>query len=435
MALKFCRNLGYTSQVSSGASDLRLVLKLASEFWSYCINGGASVTTPGGLASPTPSTLPSNFLDPHTGATVLMASGTNAVTLLNGDTVTSVSAPFTAAMVGKYITLWKAASGSSEDSVYQITAFDSTSQIRVNVANGGVPSPTTLRPQFTARTSINFRVIDAGAASILTFAAGQYVVWQMTPTQAGQANGQIQIFLRAGNPNLTNPGFVLSPGGTWNGSAFTDGTTEVQGNQIASTGWFSQATAGLSGSVTMIGDKDGLIIIVNGGNVSASTNSSGVHFEMPVRNYPQANDPNPITVMTWGQENLRTNQTTTQYGGGFVMRWQDGTTRKMRTTSKSYFGNGDASKTFGHVSFIEGSYAFSTSLGKVLATEAGLAGVAVAGQYQLGRCRFKYLRFCSAAIPSYHRIGDNGEYIHLTSGICVPWDNTILPAALLPYGA
>lgn len=433
MALKFCRSLGYTTSVATGASDLRLVLKLASEFWSYCINGGASVTTPGGLASPTPSTLPSNFLDPHTGTTVLMASGTNAATTLNGDTVTSVSNPFTAAMVGKYITLWKAASGSSEDSVYQITAFDNAGQIRVNVANGGTPSVTTLRPQFTARTSINFRVIDANAASILTFAAGQYVVWQMTPTQAGQANGQIQIFLRAGNPNLTNPGFVLSPGGTWNGSAFTDGTTETQGNQIQSSGWFQNATAGLLGSVTMIGDKDGLIVIVNGGNVGGTV-SSGFHFEMPTRNYPQANDLNPLTVMTWGQENIRTNQTTTNYGGGFVMRWQDGVTRKMRTISKSYFGNGDATKTFGHPTFTDGNYAFSTSLGKVLATEAGLAGVGVAAQYQLNRCRFKYLRLISAAIPSYHRVGDNGEYIHLQSGVCVPWDNTILPSNLLPYG-
>lgn len=54
------------------------------------------------------------------------------------------STPFTPNMVGKLFTMWVPNSGSSEDSVYRIIGYISSTQIVININNGGTPSATNI---------------------------------------------------------------------------------------------------------------------------------------------------------------------------------------------------------------------------------------------------------------------------------------------------
>ena len=234
MAKKFLRGLPYTATATREVCSL---LKYLYEFWGYCVNGGASLTVPGGFAATTPSNLPTNCLE----GTSVLGSGSDGATAAGSGIVIFTAAsttPFTTSMVGKYITIWKAGSGSSEDAIYQIMGVPSSSTLTLNVNNGGKPDPTTLHPSFTTRTSVNYRIIDAVQASqVAGLAAGQYMVLQLNAAgvNAGQANPQLQCVLRS----WVQTGAVLSPGGTWTGSTFTDGTTE----QL--TTWFAGSTQAL----------------------------------------------------------------------------------------------------------------------------------------------------------------------------------------------
>jgi hypothetical protein len=426
VAKKFVRGLQYTNP--STVHENAIVFKLLYEFWCFCVNGGSSVTTPGGLASTTPTSFAANFADPHSGGTVLLASGTDGVTTLGFASFTAASAPFTSSMVGKYLVTWKPASGSSEDSIYLITGYTSASVITVNVNNGGTPGGGTLYPSFTTRGSINYRVIDAVQASqVAGLAAGQYMVLQTSPSSVntGQASSQAQFFLR--NASFTQAGVVLSPGGTWSGSAFTDGTTEQQVT------WFNGQSAGSIGVLTMIGDVDGILLHDRTTSSETSSGGSGLHLEVPTRLYAQAQDTNPIAIMLFGNEGMDTTSTTNRYGGGFWMMCPDQTVRKHRTICRALMGDGYPGFVFGQ-NMTTPQLGFNTFKNTVLTSDIFVCNVGVIGQYTYARARLRYARLASAAIPSYHRIGNSGEWLHLTNGICWPWDNTILPMNLMQNG-
>jgi hypothetical protein len=421
MARKFVRALQYTT--TSG--DLGVLLKLAYEFWCYCINGGAGVTTPGGLASTTPCNFVANYVDPHSGGTVLLASGTDGSTSAGASTFTAASStPFTSGMVGKYLVTWKSASGSSEDSIYLITGYTSTSVITVNVLNGGTPDVTTKLPSFTARTSINYRIIDATTASGLTLLTGQGMVWQMTPPadNTGQANSQVQLLWRANSSRTW--GTVMSPGGTWNGSAFTDGTTEVQSFCIA-------GSAVVTGYVTMIGDKDHFLIMAKSPNSSAS-GSAGLHIEIPARLYTQAQDTNPITIMPIVNEVASSGTSGSCYYSKFSMKGADGTTRTYKLLTRSTWGDGGTGM-YG-TNLTNSAAVMNDYWTGILMSDGILSCTGTAGQFSLARCRLRNVKFLGAFLPNYQRIGNSGEWIHINNGILWPWDNSQMPVNLMPLG-
>lgn len=432
MATKFVRALPYTT--GAPPKEVPLLLRLFYEFWGYCINGTASLTTPGGFPSNpsgNPSTLPANFLE----GTTVLATGSNGVTVAGSPQFTSATASFTPSLVGKYLVLWKAGSNSQDDSIYPIIGYNSANTIVVNTGTGGVPG-VDLKPTFSSRSSINYRIVDPVAASQLAVAVGNYLVFQTTASNVnvGQPNSQFQIILR--DSVFRNLGIVMSPQGSWNGiNAFgADASTEM--NPVSSsTLWISNAFNTVTGYVTMIGDKDFLMVHDRSGNHSG-TYGGILHIEIPYRLYTQAQDSAPIACLVDAiSDGLTPNNTGSGYGGGFKMLGQDNVTRTVRTLVRTLHGDGSFANESGVPGHITDSrIAFNSRTGKVVASEALFSMVGTVGQYAIGRCKSKNLRFVGTAVPQYHRVGDAGEFIHVANGICWPWDNSILAFNLLPLG-
>jgi hypothetical protein len=236
MGMKFIRGLIYPN-ANAGGRGVAWRLKWIYEFWGFCVNGTSSTTVPGGFATPNGVVAPADF----TGGTSLMASGTDgshpAVSgnLFSGDCVfTSASANFTVAMAGKALVIWKPNSDSSEDSIYVITRVISSTQLMININTGGTPNASTKHPSMTARTSVNYRVVDmeAGSNSLTSPASAQgtFLVLNLDAASVnpgqGNAQGQSQIQLvhtSRGSLNDTWQSFGLSWGGTglWNGSSLS----------------------------------------------------------------------------------------------------------------------------------------------------------------------------------------------------------------------
>ncbi len=429
MATKFVRGLVHT--LSGSPTSAFYNLKFIYEFWGFCVNGAASLTVPGGFAATTPVSMPANF----TGGTSLLASGSDGATTAtittsySGDAIfTSASAPFLSTMVGKILVTWKAASGSSEDSMYLITEFISTSQVKININTGGTPDPTTLHSSLTTRSSINFRVIDPTVAAA-TDTAG-YIVIQLDPTgiNTGQNNSQVQ-FRRAAANQLAA---TMSGTGSWTGSAFAaDGYTT---SELLPAG---QTALSLEASINLIGDKDFLCSHIR--SLASSTNRV-IHLEIPKRLYSQTQDLHPITIMMREATAFVTTSTTEDFSGGFFMKTHSSDTltgvtsaRKHRTCVKATTGDGIPNVP--GQSFSDFRYGFNTVRGTVVASDAILTLTGITNQFYLARCKLRKVKFTGAHVPVYHRIGTSGEFIQLTNSICWPWDNTITPHVLFPFGA
>jgi hypothetical protein len=425
MAKKFIRGLQYTGTTGREAC---VVLKFLYEFWGYCVNGGASLSSPGGLASTTPTNLPTNCIE---GTSVLASGSDGATTAGSGAiTFTAASAPFTASMVGKYITIWKAGSGSSEDSIYIIIGFNSTSSILINSATGGTPDVSSLHPSMTARTSIKYRVFDPVTASAtgLAFAAGQYIVFQTNAStvNTGQANSQFQFLLR--DTNYRGVTVVLSPEGTWTGAAFTDGTPAVAG--LSQADLFTNSNAITNAYIFAVADVDVLLVHVRD-SATLGANGSAIHVEVPLRMYPQANDTNPFTAMI--DCNVGLSSVANNYGGGFRMVGYDNTTRYCKTLVKTLSGDGNCAVgvamppgTFGGA-LVDQRLIFNGPRQKILMSDGLVAMIGTSGQFYLARAKLRNAKFINASVPAYHRVGNSGEWLHFMNGICWPWDNTILP--------
>lgn len=450
MATKFVRGLVF----NSGSTTVRVtyMMKFMYEFWGYCIYGGASLTSPGtgAFAATTPTNFPTNFTE----GTSVVASGsdgyTNATTIFRYDGYQdffAASAPFNSNMVGKQLVIWKPNSGSSEDSIYNIIAFKSATNIVVNVNNGGTPSaPDGYKPSFTSRSSINYRVVDiATAGTSAGVADNQYIVFQLDPTgiNTGQANSQLQIFVRApGSSDRFE--YKISPGGTWNGTAFTDGTAQTVPNSGNNSVFFFNVTSGTGiSSINLIGDKDFLI-----GNQRDSGNNHidgfTFHWEIPERLYSSAQDTNPVVVNIGGYNTgpFHSTSTTYGYGGGFNMRCSDGLVRQYRTAVRGLMGDGTASflsnfsttpQPPGNLltDFRAGANSFT---GNLLNSQGVLCLPAVNGQYSLARVRLRRVRFANTFMARFTRFSSNGDFILITQGVAVPWDKTVIPYNLFPFG-
>ena len=594
MANKYMRGLPYTTVFFSPAhtNESALNLKLIYEFWGYCVNGGSSLTVPGGFPSVsyTGGGIPANFTEGNpsdtlasnytlptaniavnnasafplngtllingnqfvnytgvsgntfTGCTggsgavttgesvvglVFLGSGTDGATIAGTSIFSAVSAPFNQNMVGKYLVMWVPGSGSTDDSIYQITSVPTASSIIINPNNGGTPSNTTQHPIFTTRSNIHYRIVDVVAACQLNgIQAGNYMVFQLNSPSVnpGQAFSQVQIFLRqqtqgppwtGAGPITQNLGLVGSPSGSWNGTVFTgtpsttlngsqnlnsatlnvvstngfpgSGTLNIDAQSVPYTGITTTSFTGCTGPnfsassgdtvtllnyndtmfeqygqtngngsyagdsissayITMIADSDFFLMHSKNSLAGFNNNTTGtiIHVETPFRLYPRNNDPNPFTVMTDGFNGINTvgNNSTVldNYGGGFAMVGTDFVTRHHNLLTKCLGGDGSSNAGVTPSGVVPGQgmisplTGFNIFNGTAISSEVVLSTFATPTQFCYARCKLKNVRMAGPYIPSYHRIGNNGQYIHLINGVCWPWDNTILPYNLMPGG-
>ena len=367
----------------------------------------------------------------------------------------SASGTFTSNMVGKQLVVWKTNSGSSEDSIYNIIGYKSPTNIVVNVNNGGTPSNANdgYRPSFTARSGLNYRVINVGAAGAFPgIADGNFLTFQFDPTgiNVGQVSPQLQLIVASNNKRMD---YKMSPDGSWNGSAFgADASPTLIPNQGSSgyTDCLYNTSSNGNVTITLIGDKDYMI----GYCKDSAHYSSGFHwhFEIPDRLYTQAQDPNPFAVQINGYNShsyspinaYPTSNNNHTYVGGFVMRCNDGVYRNWRTTVRALAGDGNADLS-GYLQNIPGYYlnnilvGVNTELGTLMSSYAFLSsprdsnGNVVTGQYSLARCRLRNVRFVNNFMANFTRFNSNGDYLLLTDGVAWPWDKTVIPFTLFPY--
>lgn len=357
----------------------------------------------------------------------------------------SASQPFTTSMVGKTLVAWKAGSNSSEDGLYNIAAYVSPSQILVNVNNGGTPSvPDGYKPSFTNRTSINFRVVDMGIAGATTGVTdGNYMVMQFDPTgiNTGQANSQVQLII-AGATN-TRIDHRISPAGTWNGTTFSDATTQTAPNAPSSSSFFNGSAGGTTQQITLIGDKDFLIGHYRDANNGMGAAGVAFHIEIPDRLYTQAQDPNPIVVNFNGfgaATQFTSTGTTHTYGGGWVMKCNDGTARAYKCTVRALNGDGNSNLTIVAAAQTPGNSlsdfraGMNVFTGTVLNSPGFLTLPGVVGQYSMARVRLRKVRFANSFMPQFTRFNTSaGDFILITQGVAIPWDKTVLPFTLFQF--
>jgi len=393
---------------------------------------------------------------------------TNASTLFRADGYNdfyAASGPFTSSMVGKQLVTWKSGSGSTEDSIYNIIAYKSPTNIVVNVNTGGTPSSENdgYRPSFTSRSSINYRVVDVALAGAFTGVAdGNYIVFQFDGSivNAGQANPQVQFTIASGAGSNTKLTYNMSASGTWNGTSFPSDSSGTLNPNIGSSGGNFQlqntTSAGFV-TVTLVGDRHFMLGYSKDSNHGSSAGFHW-HIEIPDRLYSQSADPNPFAVQINGYNspnyapinaatfsgNANSNNT---YLGGFLMKCNDGVYRFWRTTVRALIGDGGPNGVSSqyNIQNIPGNslsdirVGANTEIGSLVNSYAFLSsprdgsGNPVAGQYCLARCRLRNVRFANSFMTRLTRFYSNGPFILLTQGVAWPWDNSVIPHTLFPF--
>ncbi len=446
LTAKFLR----THTTVAGSLNFNWFMRAVYEFWGFCVNGSNSLTAPGGFS-------PDNgvFMMPtgwESGSNVLLASGTDGFTTTGQPFFNSLSSTaFSASWVNKWITTWQSGSTSTDDSIYQITQWLNSSSVRVNVLQGGTPYTGSLHPSFSSRSSVNWRIIDFAAASALSISyATSSLILQFNGAQVvnpGSALCQVQITPTATSnalPNYYGPVITMSPSGSWgfNSSSvgstsswcFTDPTSQLFAD-TSGNGWLGTelATGTVQTYITLIGAQDFLIAHFKNSNL---TDGSGFHIEIPQRLYPQGDDPNLIAGMIWGNNTIDSNTLLQNYGGGFYMfNPPTDSTFNYLAMARRFVGS-DGSTGAANLATngrLNGAY-FNTFQSKFLFTDIVLAQPTIPGQYQMARARLRRARLVPTIIPNFQRVGNNGEWLHITNGIMWPWDNSLLPYNLLLGG-
>lgn len=416
----------------------RFFAKLLYEFWGFVVNGGNSTTVAGGYPAGALS-YPSGF---ESGSS-LLADGIDGLTRFPEKTFFSDSTDFVAlnaqgALKDKYLVMWKSGSTSYDDGIYKILGTDSTTGgLEVDITYGGTPRLGN-KPTFRDRTNINFRIVDIeSVVDLAGWADGQSQVIQFegaSDVNPGQATSQAQIIHRDLGRDV---GIVVSPSGSWNGSTFTDGSSEVLRD------WFNPGGDGM-GLFYLAGGKDFLIVHVHGLDGTWNANPAGCHIEIPQRLYPREFDPNPICFMNW--ENDTPDQTTTTatqntYATGFNMIGHDGVTREWSTLVRSPHGdrvNTNLSPTNDGIweNFNDNSRFFPMNYNvhtNLIMTSDALLHLNVSGQFSLARCRLRRVRFTSDNRDRGFRGGTN--WVFTAWGVLWPWNNTVIPFGPLWEGA
>lgn len=422
---------------------IRWLHKLMYEFWGFCVNGTDSLLIPGGLAPSASVIFPALW---QSGSSVLLASGSDGTTTLGNSIFTANSVDWTSgSVVGKWLVTWKSGSISTDDSIYPITQIINSSSIKVDTNIGGTAYGDTLQPAFTARTSINFRVVDFAASIALSgFTANDDgLVLQLNAASlvnSGQLPTQCRTRIRTTVGSLLpHVGLTLSPSGTWTPASssgdFTDGTYEIN----APAAWGVGAAG--TGYITLMGAQDYLLCHFKGFN-AWNTNASGFHLEVPKRAYPQDVDPNPVIAMNFANEGLSITSATQNYGGGFdSFHPPTGQSYSLRSMIRSLTGDHFYSNIWPSNipnNLSNGRYNemyYNVYLNKIMIHEIAFSNSSEA-TYSALRLKLRRAKWVPKVLssPNLVRIGDSGQWITMQSGILWPWDNTTLPYSLTRAG-
>ncbi len=426
----------------ASSNTMRYLHKLIYEFWGFCVNGVDDLRVAGGMPTLSGVMFPTGF---QSGSSVLLASGTDGVTVAGMPFFTAPSVNWTSSsLLNKWLVTWKSGSSSTDDSIYPITQIINSSTIRLDMNAGGTAYTGSLHPSFTDRSAINYRVVDFNAVTALTgyTADADGLVLNFNAAylvNTGQVAPQCRTRIRTSVGSFTpGVGLTLSASGSWTAASgagsFTDGAAENQ----SSGQWFLGGGGTTTGYITLIGAQDFLLCHYMGNQ----TAGSGFHIEVPQRLYPQVNDPNPFVSMNFGSEGLTTTSTTVNYGGGMkAFNPPDGTTRAFRTLVRSLTGdyfNGQVYTTSIPNNVSNGRFNemfFNIYRNKFIMFDMMCGLPSIALQFAALRFKLRRVRYVPPIIPTFQRFGDHGEWIHVSNGILWPWDNSVLPYNLFPAGA
>lgn len=277
----------------------------------------------------------------------------------------------------------------------------------------------------TVTTSVNHNLLS-GQTVTITGVNGNWATngsWNIAVT----APNQFTLTGSAGVGAYTNGGTV------YNGFP-ADGYSGIT-NIGESTG--AGYSAGQS-CVNLIGDPTMLICHVREQDLFQSNKRCAIYFEVPTRLYPLSADQHPLAVMTEtiNTGSIFTSSSTVSYGGGWIMRTHESDTtpvRSHRLLVKALRGDGTPD-VFGQ-NLSNPLIGYNTIAGTVPQSNGILGLPGVANQFSLARCQLRSCIFTGTHVPSYHRVGLNGNFIQIQNGICWPWDNTIQPQQLLFFGS
>ncbi len=448
--IKYVKSLSSTGSNSlTPTTAVRFVSKLIYEFWGFCVNGGSSLTQPGGIAD---LSFPPGF---QSGSTVLLARGADGSTSFGTDIFQASSVNFTSvnsgSLIDKYLVTWVPGSDSTDDSIYRVTAVLDATHLQVDPHSGGTRRLGN-HPCFWDRHGINWRLVDVAAATQLSgWGEGKYMVLNLpaAPTvNPGQLVAQVKVthHTQTVGPSVGmegNIGIQVSPSGSWNASTqlFTDAATEVINT------WFngSGATTGRA-AYTLIGAGDFLIAEARGhtpGPQGTFTSGSGFHVEVPQRLYQQALDPNPVAWLAW--QNATPNQVASTYYNGFSMLDRANVVRQWTTLVRSPMGThvrsdytGNAYGTGQWQQFALPAFRFATINLDIenmeYLTTDGILSLSLASQFSAGRARLRRVRFTTADMRVGTRLGDTPGWVHVSNGVLWPWDGSILPQGPWRFG-
>lgn len=461
LARKFVRYLDYPSVPAAAYWGMHL--RVLYEFWGFCVNGTDDLRHPGGFptgSSPTTHfsgaiNMPTNW---ESGSTVLMLSGTSGSTTFGSSYFTGSN--FTTGMVGKFISLWRSGSSSTDDSIYQIaaTAFapnaTTGSIVKVDILMGGTPVGSgNLKLGFTERTDVNYRVIDLVPVAAMSYNIYNFIILVMAGASyvnPGQRNAQVRFRLSNFNGDLLNRGLaiLMSPSGSWNGTQFTEGLTggnsqinnvasnigEFGPNSGSSSDWLGGGGTGV-GTINLWGAQDFVIATTWG---AFGNGSCGYHVEIPQRLYPQNKDPNPIAGMGFGSSGHTAGFLDGySYGFGFYLMTADNKPNKHWVSIHHNFGKSyNTSATSALPNLGSGVYNqvfYNVFTNKFFISDA-ILGTNATGQHAFARCRLRRVKFIPPIVPAMQRLGDDGEWIHTQTGILLPWDNSLQPRTIFHSG-
>lgn len=439
---KFVRAI-YQPLVGGQPQSFATLLKLAYEFWGFCINGDNNLTGAIGSTKGFPSgsiNMPNGF---ETGT--LHASGSDGVTHLGFPYFSSSTGNFTGSLIGKHLVAWQSGSQSTDDSIYEIVQVIDAATLRVNTMMGGTPtSASNYIPTFTDRSSINYRIVDITTTANLTYVSGNNLVFNVNgapDVNVGQLRPQIKIGMSFASNNLSAR-MTLAPSGTWNGTLFTEGNNEFTISTGASNGndWGSAGDTPGPTYFTLIGSRDFLFAQTRGPTTNAFPTSSGFYWEIPDRLYPQINDPNPLAGALYGADQSAIS--TVKGWNCFNMVCQDNKVRPWRTIFRCPTGLYDSSIVYGGLQYAGtpttkyGELSFNRYNGTIPFMEAVLHQP-VGGQFCLARCRLRRLRFNVNSLPLNEIVGTDvtNSWYHMFDTVWIPWDGARIPQGPFPLGA
>lgn len=478
LTVKYLRYFEAPSMSSSGAM-FGLWLRLLYEFWGFCVNGTDDLKHPGGFPTGSASdihmtgaiNMPTNW---ESGSTVLIYSNSDGITLEGMPWFTGSN--FTADMVGKWLTVWKSGSSSGDDSIYKITQLFPTgaltsSVIGVDLNMGGTPFTGSLKPAFTARADVNYRVIDYSSSDVNTsYFDHHYIVMQMNGApfvNPGQVNAGVRLRLGSLRTQFFTSDFSVRgvaikmiPSGNYIGTGSADGITGGNSYQgrvglvgaLTNIGEFGPNSGNASDwnnggagtqCINIIGAQDFFTLFSKGAFASSGC---GFHVEIPQRLYPYDKDPNPMIAMGIGYDMYTTFTDGYGYGHGWHMIVGNGTPLRGWAAIKHQTGDTYNNNAYAGIPFVCGQCLQSLGNGlynniwfnpftnKFFLSDAVWGTDASGSEHTLARCRIRRVRFIAPIIQTMQRLGDQGEWLHVKNGILWPWDNAVLPASIFKQG-